>query len=188
MSPDVRVAADLLKSAIDRHLEACASKAGEEDPTVQAAYDLLREAAEAYDDALFDAYEEVTPFEFSQGPIFEASEVEDPDVPARVTVLSRRDFAVRSGADLVTAGREILREEGEDEEDLSAVDALALYLDAHGVDDTVAAADQVGLHWLGGTTWLLEQDAEDDTMTSAPFAVVDESRLLHRLDEEVEAG
>jgi hypothetical protein len=187
MPPEVRAAAEQLKSAIDRHLEACAAKVGEEDPTVQAAYDLLREAAEAYDDVLFDAYEEVTPFEFSQGPLFEASEVDDPGVPARVSVLSRRDFAVRSAADLVAAGRDILREEGEDEEDLTAVDALALHLDAHGVDETVAASDRIGLHWIGGTTWLLEQDVTDDTLRSAPFAA-DESRLLHRLDEDVEAG
>ena len=68
MSTDVRAAAERLKSAIDRHLEACVDKGGEEDPTVQAAYDALREAAKSYDDALFDAYDEVTPLEFSDFP------------------------------------------------------------------------------------------------------------------------
>ena len=61
MSSDVRAAAERLKSAIDRHLEACIDKGGEEDPAVQAAYDALREAAESYDDVLFDSFEEVTP-------------------------------------------------------------------------------------------------------------------------------
>ena len=188
MSTDVRAAAALLKSTIDRHLEACADKAGEQDPSVIAAYDALREAAESYDDALFDAFEEVTPFEFTDGPLFDAVEIEQPGVPAQVTVLQRRDFAVSSAAALLEAGRQILREDDEDDENLTAVDALALYLDAHGLDETVAMADDVGLHWLGGTTWLLDQDVDDDTMGSAPFAATDESRLLHRFDDDVSAG
>ena len=188
MSTDVRAAAELLKSAIDRHLEACADKGGEEDPTVQAAYDVLREAAETYDDALFDAFEEVTPFEFSAGPVYDAAEVEQPGVPARVTVLQRRDFAVGSAADLIEAGRGILREEDEDDDQLTAVEALSLYVEANGLDETVATADEVGLRWLGGTTWLLDQDVEDDTMRAAPFATADESRLLHRFDEVVSPG
>lgn len=190
MSPEVRAAAELLKNAIDRHLQACAAKTAEEDPRVQEAYDGLREAAESYDDALFDAYEEVTPFEFSPGPLYEPAEVAEEGVPARVAVFSRRDFAVRSATDLVAAGAEILREEGEDEEAevLTPVDALALYVDVHGPDLTAQSADEIGLHWLGGTTWLLDQDVDDTTLTGAPFAVVDESRLLHRLDEEVERG
>ena len=188
MSSDVRAAAELFKSAIDRHLEACADKGSERDPTVFAAFDALREAAETYEDALYDAYDEVTPFEFSAGPVYDAAEVEHPGVPARVTVLQRRDFAVSSAADLVEAGRRVLREEDEDDEQLTAVEALALYVESNGLDETVAAADDVGLRWLGGTTWLLDQDVEDDTMRVAPFAAADESRLLHRFDEVVSSG
>lgn len=190
MSPEVRAAAELLKTAIDRHLQACAAKTGEEDPGVQEAYDALREAAESYDDALFDAYEEVTPFEFSQGPLYEPAEVGEEGVPARVAAFQRRDFAVRSSADLLEAGATILRQEGEDDEiaELTPIDALALYVDVHGLDAAAAAADEIGLHSLGGTTWLLDQDVDDDTLRAAPFAAVDESRLLHRLDEDVEIG
>jgi len=61
----VRSAADALKSAIDAHLVAVEARSGENDPMVQAAYDALAAAGEAYDDALFSAYEEVTPF----GPV-----------------------------------------------------------------------------------------------------------------------
>jgi hypothetical protein len=114
-------------------------------------------------------------------------EVEQPGVPARVTVLLRRDFAIHSAADLIEAGRRVLREEDEDDEKLTAVDALSIHLEAHGVDDTAAMADELGLHWLGGTTWLLDQDVEDDTMRSAPFAAADEARLLHRFVEDVRA-
>ena len=188
MSADVRAAAEQLKSAIDRHLEACAGKAGEQDPAVLSTYDALREAAESYDDALFDAFEEVTPFEFSPGPLFDVLEVEQPGVPVRMSVLQRRDFAVRSADVLVEAGRQVLREEGEDESELTAVDAFALYLETHGLDETVAMADDLGLHWLGGSTWVLDQDANDDTMRNAPFSVVDESRLLVQIEEDVSAG
>jgi hypothetical protein len=65
-TPDqVRAAVAGLKSALDAHLAAVEARAGENDPNVQAAYDALASAGEAYDDALFSAYEEVTPF----GPV-----------------------------------------------------------------------------------------------------------------------
>ncbi len=64
--PDlVREAADALITAIDHHLAACERRTGESDPAVLAAYDALRQAAERYDDVLFDTYDEVTPFEFT---------------------------------------------------------------------------------------------------------------------------
>ena len=185
MSPEVHTAAERFKSAIDRHLEACAAKQGEQDPGVLAAYDELREAAETYEDVLYDAYDEVTPFEYSAGPVYAAAEVEQPGVPARVTVVQRADFAVHSTADLVEAGRRVLREEGGSDEDLGVVEALGLYVEVNGIDETAATADDIGLRWLGGTTWLLDQDVEDDTLRNAPFAAVDESRLLHRFDEEI---
>jgi len=190
MSTDVRAAAERLKSAIDRHLEACIDKGGEEDPTVQAAYDALREAAESYDDLLFDSFDEVTPWEFSEAQTYDSMEVEQPGVPARVTVLVRSDFAVHSAADLVEAGRAVLRaaDEGDaDEAALTAVEALSIYLEVHGLDELAEMADELGLRWLGGTTWLLDQDVDDDTMRSTPFEAADESRLLHRFFEDVAA-
>ena len=71
----VRAAVDGLKSALDAHLAAVESRAGENDPHVQAAYDALASAGEAYDDALFSAYEEVTPF----GPVDSDDDTDDTD-------------------------------------------------------------------------------------------------------------
>lgn len=63
MTPSaVRAAAEAVKVAIDAHLRAVEHRNGDNDPQVQIAYDALAAAAEAYDDALFAAYEEVTPF------------------------------------------------------------------------------------------------------------------------------
>lgn len=184
MSAPARATAKALKAAIDAHLVACEAKKAEGDPKVQRAYDELRDAAEAYDDALFDAYEEVTPFEFSAGPVFSTVEVAEEGVPARVAVCHRRDFAVQTPEDLIEAGRQILRAEDEDEDGLTATDALSLYLEAHGLEATTTAADKIGLHVLGGTTWLLERDVDDNTLRSDPFTNLDVASLIYQFDDE----
>jgi hypothetical protein len=74
-SEQVRSTLDALKTALESHLAAVEARAGENDPRVQAAYDALASAAEAYDDALFSAYEEVTPF----GPVETADDDEELD-------------------------------------------------------------------------------------------------------------
>ena len=71
----VRAAVAGLKSALDAHLAAVEARAGENDPHVQAAYDALASAGETYDDALFSAYEEVTPF----GPVESEDDDDDED-------------------------------------------------------------------------------------------------------------
>jgi len=71
----VRAAVAGLKAALDAHLAAVESRAGENDPHVQAAYDALASAGEIYDDALFSAYEEVTPF----GPVESVDEDDEDD-------------------------------------------------------------------------------------------------------------
>ena len=64
---DVRRAADALKDAIDAHLFAVETRLGEHDPAVQRAFQDIARAAETYDDLLYQAYDEVTPFEFGEG-------------------------------------------------------------------------------------------------------------------------
>jgi hypothetical protein len=54
-------------TAFERHLEASASKRGEDDPTVIAAYDDLADAFAEYDDALLQAYGEMTPLDIYDG-------------------------------------------------------------------------------------------------------------------------
>lgn len=67
MSADPRAALAAFVSALERHLEAAATRRGENDPTVVAAYQDLAEAFDRYDDALMDAYGEVTPLEIYNG-------------------------------------------------------------------------------------------------------------------------
>lgn len=74
MSTDARAALSELVAALERHLEAAAARRGENDPVVLAAYRAVAEAFEEYDDALLDAYDEVTPLE-----VFHGDEEDDDD-------------------------------------------------------------------------------------------------------------
>ncbi|WP_181009999.1 hypothetical protein [Ornithinimicrobium sufpigmenti] len=61
MTDDPRAALSALVAALETHLETAAVRRGDNDPSVLAAYDRIIEAFSAYDDALMDAYGEVTP-------------------------------------------------------------------------------------------------------------------------------
>ena len=63
MNTDPRAALDRLVAALEAHLAAAASRRGDTDPAVARAYDTLADAFDVYDEALFQAYRETTPFE-----------------------------------------------------------------------------------------------------------------------------
>ena len=67
MSADPRAALATFVSALELHLEAASSRHGDNDPAVVAAYQDLADAFDAYDDALMDAFGEVTPLEIYSG-------------------------------------------------------------------------------------------------------------------------
>lgn len=78
---DPRAALSTLVGALERHLEASASRRGENDPTVIAAYQDLADAFDAYDDALLDTYGEVTPLEvYSEDEDDDEEEDDDDDL------------------------------------------------------------------------------------------------------------
>ena len=62
MTTEPRAALDRLIAALEAHLSAAAGRQGEADPAVVSAYQVLADAFESYDEALYDAYDEVTPF------------------------------------------------------------------------------------------------------------------------------
>ena len=72
MTSDPRAALATLISALERHLEASASKRGEDDPAVVASYEDLADAFEAYDESLLDAFGEMTPL-----TVYEEDEIDD---------------------------------------------------------------------------------------------------------------
>ena len=62
MTTEPRAALDRLIAALEAHLSAAAGRKGEADPAVVSAYQVLADAFESYDEALYDAFDEVTPF------------------------------------------------------------------------------------------------------------------------------
>ncbi|AUZ87173.1 hypothetical protein ACX80L_16480 [Arthrobacter sp. MDT1-48-3] len=74
MSIDPRVALQSLVTALEEHLAASASRRREDDPAVEAAYLGIADAFEAYEEALYDAFGEVTPLE-----IYEESDDDEED-------------------------------------------------------------------------------------------------------------
>ena len=75
MSIDPRVALQTLVTALEEHLAASASRRREDDPAVEAAYVGIADAFEVYEEALYDAFGEITPLEIYE----EADDDEDDD-------------------------------------------------------------------------------------------------------------
>ena len=74
MAIDPRVALQSFTAALEEHLAAASSRRGENDPAVEAAFSAIMETFEAYEDALYDAFGEVTPL-----VIYDETEDEDRD-------------------------------------------------------------------------------------------------------------
>lgn len=79
MNSDPRQALAALISALERHYEAAAASRGEDDPALDSATDQLTSAFDAYDDALFDAYDVATPLIVFDGEDFEDDDDDDED-------------------------------------------------------------------------------------------------------------
>lgn len=74
MNSDPRSALAALIAAFERHYEAAAASRGDDDPALDAATEQLSTAFDAYDDALFDAYDIATPL-----IVFDGDEDDDDD-------------------------------------------------------------------------------------------------------------
>lgn len=188
----VRAAADRLSVAVAAHLAAVENKEGEQDPAVQAAYVELKSAAAAYDDALFDAHGEVTPFEVGDDDEDEESgegemQVRRIEGPPRFSVLARWDYTIYDPGRLVQAASEAVQQPIDD---LGV--AMAAFIDAkgHSAVADLNTAMEAGLRWHGVTSWvLLAADADANTdgtdwMDDA-FDYADPDEILCRVDTPV---
>lgn len=179
-----------LKGALEAHLAAAQRRAGEQDEAVQHAYTRLREAAAAYEESLYDAHDEVLPWEL---PALEglAGGPAEPDEVTRVGLLLRRDYALADPDALLAAGRAAFRQANPaatgDEAAARIGDggaALVQLLHANGIDGFDGRAPSAGLAALGGTVWLVAVDEDDTSMGGEePYAVAAEEELIYRLDE-----
>jgi hypothetical protein len=192
-------ALDELTDALEAHLASCLESTGEADAAVQEAYTALRDAASRYDDLLFTVLDEVTPWEFAEGPHAEAEveaevEAEDEEREERLTTIAlllRRDYSVADDDAMLAAARQAYAELNPDDADEMADTDVnhagrALYqlLLAYGVDGLDQRAELAGLVRHGGTLWMQEiDDAGVSTLAEEPFGVADEQALVYRLDE-----
>jgi hypothetical protein len=189
---DVRRAAEALKRAVDSHLAAVEARSGESDPVVQDAYTALHDAAQHYDDLLFEVHDEVTPFVFSEATrTLDLVDDEEYEVePGWVSMLARWDFAVDDREVLMDAGRTAAQEpwmhdeEEQSEEAANLGDAFGRLVDAYGHDVLVDRAEEFGLTRKGATTWLLAAaPTEGEEWMDDPFTDIDEDKLIYRVDE-----
>lgn len=190
----LQAALEDLTEALDAHLHAVRRRVGEADPAVQAAYTQLRNAAERYDDLLFELTEEVTPWEFPQSPPPDVEYEDQGAAPDAVTVMVRRDYGIGDPAGLLMAGREAYADlYPEDPAEAANADvshpgrALYQMLQAYGVDGLDSRAEAAGLAPRGGTVWVQELGPGDaETIVDDPFGVAEEEMLIYRLDEVIQ--
>ena len=127
---DPRIALQALTAAFERRLEACAQRRGEDDPSVVAAYDDLADAFEEYDDALLEAYGEMTPLDVYAVEEDDDSDDDDDDDDDDD---EDEDAVASGGADAEDDSDADQRYLGLDEEEFDV-------LDIDGIDDADPAA------------------------------------------------
>jgi hypothetical protein len=181
---EVREAAEAVKAAIDRHLEAVSSTTQDDDPAVFAAYEELAAAAIHYDQLLYEVYDEVTPFEVpgDGGP----GSYRGPQEPEAISVLIRRDYRI--------ADPRRLRAQAERVEDsLSPVPgnqeqegvraAVGVVFGEFEPDEIAARAEEFGLEEADSTLWVTAAEpAEPGEWLAEPFDSPDPHQLLCRFD------
>ncbi|MEV5342317.1 hypothetical protein AB0K93_28125 [Streptomyces sp. NPDC052676] len=182
---EVRAAAEAVKTALDRHLAAVERRSGEDDPAVYEAFNQLAAAAEAYDELLYDRYDEVTPFEIP-GADDSLPPYTGPDEPNALSVLIRRDYAVAHPQRLLAQARRIeAADEGTDADAAETVNgALGILFGEFEPDEIASRHKEFGLEEGDSTLWVTAADElpEAGEWLSAPFDSVDPQRVICRFD------
>ncbi|MFI2611889.1 hypothetical protein [Kitasatospora sp. NPDC018619] len=180
---EVRAAAEAVKAAIDRHLEAVSSPNAADDPAVSAAYEQLATAAIAYDQLLYEAYDEVTPFEIpgDEGP----GGYHGPDQPEAISVLIRRDYHVVDPKRLRAQAErldESLTPGGAD--GAGGVNtAIGVLFGEYEPDEIAARAEEFGLEEADSTLWVAAAEpTEPGEWLPEPFEHADPELLICRFD------
>ncbi|MEV4948440.1 hypothetical protein [Streptomyces sp. NPDC053755] len=187
---EVRAAAEAVKAALDRHLAAVERRTGDDDPAVYEAFNALAAAAEAYDERLYDRYDEVTPFEIP-GADDSLPPYAGPEEPHALSVLIRRDYAVVEPQRLIAQAQRIA--DLESEEEGSAMPsvvaagthaALGLLFGEFEPDEIASRHKEFGLEEGDSTLWVsaAEDLPEPGDWLSAPFEHADPERIVCRFD------
>ncbi|MBH1936646.1 hypothetical protein I5Q34_20600 [Streptomyces sp. AV19] len=190
---EVRAAAEAVKAALDRHLDAVERRSGEDDPAVYAAFNELAAAAEAYDELLYDAYDEVTPFEIPGDDSLPA--YAGPEEPSALSVLIRRDYAVVEPQRLLSQAQRVADLDPDAPDPSlgsnrpggaagSVHAALGVLFGEYEPDEIASRHKEFGLEEGDSTLWVAAADdlAEPGEWLSAPFDQADPQRVVCRFD------
>jgi hypothetical protein len=187
---EVRAAAEAVKAALDRHLAAVENRTGEDDPAVYAAFNSLASAAEAYDERLYDRYDEVTPFEIP-GADDSLPPYAGPEAPNALSVLIRRDYAVVEPQRLLAQAQRIADLDPEDDRPENAPvvgtsvhAALGVLFGEYEPDEIASRHKEFGLEEGDSTLWVSATDEipEPGEWLSTPFDQADPQRIVCRFD------
>ncbi|MBT1096169.1 hypothetical protein [Streptomyces sp. Tu102] len=184
---EVRAAAEAVKTALDRHLAAVERRSGEDDPAVYEAFNQLAAAAEAYDELLYDRYDEVTPFEIP-GTEDALPPYTGPEEPNALSVLIRRDYAVAEPQRLLAQAQRVEAadyDEGADGEASGTVHgALGILFGEFEPDEIASRHKEFGLEEGDSTLWVTAADDQTDPgeWLEAPFEGVDPQWVVCRFD------
>ncbi|MEV5878242.1 hypothetical protein AB0L75_29250 [Streptomyces sp. NPDC052101] len=185
---EVRAAAEAVKTALDRHLAAVERRSGEDDPAVFEAFNQLAAAAEAYDELLYDRYDEVTPFEIPGTE--ELPPYAGPEEPNAISVLIRRDYAVAEPQRLLAQAQRVEAAEYEaagglaDDAASTVPGALGILFGEFEPDEIASRHKEFGLEEGDSTLWVTAADEapEAGEWLEAPFDHIDPQRVVCRFD------
>ncbi|MCX5413649.1 hypothetical protein [Streptomyces sp. NBC_00059] len=187
---EVRAAADAVKTALDRHLEAVERRTGDDDPAVYDAFNALAAAAEVYDELLYDRYDEVTPFEIP-GAEDSLPPYAGPEEPHALSVLIRRDYAVAEPERLIAQAQR-LADLDPDAQDGAPVPvagagvhaAIGVLFGEYEADEIASRHKEFGLEEGDSTLWVsaLEDLPEPGEWLGAPFEDADPALVVCRFD------
>jgi hypothetical protein len=149
-------------------------------------------AGEAYDELLYDVYDEVTPFEVpgTDGGAAYAG----PEEPEALSVFIRRDYTVVDPRRLLAQARRVAELDPEaaitDEADAqdaagrSMPTALGVLFGEFEPDEIASRHKEFGLEEGDATLWVTaaEEPAEPGEWLAAPFEAVDPERVICRFD------
>ncbi|MCW2612627.1 MAG: hypothetical protein JWM15_3873 [Cryptosporangiaceae bacterium] len=206
MTDPTDLGADELDAALARAFEAArahltAVRGGADDEVVEAAYRVFNNASAAYDELLFETYDEVTPWQVDTLDDTDFAESELSGDGMTIAVRQRRDYLVPDVSALIAAGTAARRAQGltgnhevegieTDHEVTEVGEAVYELLQAAG--GSMSGLDVPELEARNGVLMVnsvaLPLEFGDDPgpgEADLPFVCVPDSRMLLRIDEEM---
>ncbi|MEU8675847.1 hypothetical protein [Streptomyces sp. NPDC048560] len=187
---EVRAAAEAVKAALDRHLDAVERRSGDDDPVVFEAFNALAAAAEVYDELLYDRHDEVTPFEIP-GADDSLPPYAGPEEPHALSVLIRRDYAVVEPPRLLAQAQRLADldpdERGSEAAAVAGTSvhaALGVIFGEYEADEIASRHKEFGLEEGDSTLWVAAAGElpEPGEWLGAPFEQADPQLVVCRFD------